>query len=58
MSGNDTENILAAMNQIFAPAQYGISEIWGWVNYYTYETTVYSKKNGNIYVEIFTDDAE
>ena len=58
MSGNDTENVLAAMNQIFAPAQYGISENGGWVSYYTYETTTSTKKNRHLYVEIFTDDAE
>lgn len=40
---------LLAMSQLFAPAQYGISEKGGWVNYYTYETT-----QGSLYVEIYT----
>lgn len=50
---NDTEDMLAVMNQIFAPVQYGISENGGWVNYYTYETT-----KGSLYVEIFTDKSK
>ena len=58
ISKDDTENVLAAMNQIFAPANYGISESGGWVSYYTYETTVSTRKNRHLYVEIFTDDAE
>jgi len=51
----DPDNILAAMSQIMAPAQYGISEDGGWVKYYTYETTASTKKNRHLYVEIFTD---
>ena len=52
---DDTDNILAVMSQMMAPAQYGISEEGGWVSYYTYETTTSTKKNRHLYVEIFTD---
>jgi len=55
---DDTDNILSVMSQIMAPAQYGISEEGGWVSYYTYETTTSTKKNRQLYVEIFTDNAE
>ena len=53
---NDTENMFAVMNQILAPAQYGISESGGWVNYYTYVTTTSTKKDRHLYVEIFTEE--
>lgn len=54
---NDTQIALEVMSQMFAPAQYGISESGGWVNYYTYETTTSTKENRNLYVEIFTEDS-
>jgi len=50
--------MLSAMSQLFAPAQYGISEDGGWVNYYTYETTSSTKENRHMYVEIFTDGSK
>jgi hypothetical protein len=57
-SKNADMDALMAMSQLFAPAQYGIGEKGGWINYYTYETTTSSKKNRSLYVEIYTDDAE
>lgn len=57
VSKNDTENMLAVMNQILAPAQYGIAENGGWVNYYTYVTTASTKENRHLYVQIFTEES-
>lgn len=54
---NDELAALMAMSQLFAPAQYGIGEKGGWVNYYTYETTASTRKNRNLYVEIFTEES-
>ena len=48
--------MLSVMSQMFAPAQYGISEDGGWVNYYTYITTTSTKENRHYYVEIFTEE--
>ena len=48
--------MLAVMGQMFAPAQYGITEEGGWINYYTYETTASTKENRHMYVEIFSDE--
>lgn len=56
-SKNDTQMALEVMSQMFAPAQYGIFESGGWVNYYTYETTTSTQENRNLYVEIFTEDS-
>jgi len=52
---NDDLAALMAMSQLFAPAQYGIDEKGGWVNYYTYETTTSTKKDRSLYVEIYTE---
>lgn len=53
---DDTAAMMAMMNQMFAPAQYGIGSNGGWVNYYTYTTTASTKENRHLYVEIFTED--
>lgn len=55
---DDTAAILATMNQMFAPANYGISSNGGWVNYYTYITTTSTPENNRFYVEIFTDSQD
>jgi len=55
---NETAAMLSVMNQMFAPAQYGIGIDGGWVNYYTYETTTSTKENRHMYVEIFTENNE
>ena len=55
---DETAAMLSVMNQMFAPAQYGIGADGGWVNYYTYVTTVSSKKNRHLYVEIFSESNE
>jgi len=55
---NETAAMLSVMNQMFAPAQYGIGDDGGWVNYYTYVTTASTKENRHLYVEIFTDADE
>ena len=49
--------MLSVMNQMFAPAQYGIDADGGWVNYYTYVTTTSTKENRHMYVEIFSDES-
>ncbi len=49
--------MLSVMNQMFAPAQYGIGTDGGWVNYYTYVTTSSTKENRHMYVEIFTEES-
>ena len=49
---------ISVMNQMFAPAQYGIGADGGWVNYYTYVTTTSTKENRHLYVEIFSESNE
>ncbi len=49
---------LMMMSTMFAPAAYGISNEGGWVNYYTYTTTMSNRKNRHLYVEIFSDDKQ
>ena len=50
--------MLSVMSQMFAPAQYGIGNDGGWVNYYTYVTTSSTKENRQMYVEIFTEESK
>ena len=50
--------MFAVMNQMFAPAQYGISENGGWINYYTYVTTSSTKENRHLYVEIYSNESD
>ena len=47
--------MLSVMNQMFAPAQYGIGADGGWINYYTYVTTASTKENRHMYVEIYSE---
>jgi hypothetical protein len=53
---NENEAALAILGQIFTPAQFGIGNDGGWINYYTYVTTASSKENRHLYVEIFTEE--
>jgi hypothetical protein len=58
VSNDKNAAMLAIMNQVLAPAQYGIGAEGGWVNYYTYETTTSTKENRHLYVEIFSESNE
>jgi hypothetical protein len=58
ISNDKNAAMLAIMTQVLAPAQYGIGAEGGWVNYYTYETTISTKENRHLYVEIFSENNE
>jgi len=55
---DETAAMFTVMNQMFAPANYGISSDGGWVNYYTYTTTNAKEKDRHLYVELFTEANE